>query len=147
MPLVVGTTVETAGAANGTITGLVFRDYNYNGVRDNRMTADHSSDPDYPNGFEPGEAGITVTAYDNSATPQSWTTTTGANGAYSLPITGAATAAIRVEMSIPVAKSYLKPGVPLTGRTDGDVRFQASATAVSTLPSRTHLNTAGTPAH
>ncbi|HEU4325996.1 MAG TPA: SdrD B-like domain-containing protein, partial [Roseiflexaceae bacterium] len=64
-------------AAPGTVTGLVFNDFNGNGTRDTT-----------PNN-EPGVAGITVTAYDAAGTAVA-TATTIANGTYTLnvPVAG-----------------------------------------------------------
>ena len=82
----------TAYAADeaGAISGVVFRDYSADGVR---------------NSNEPGIAGIIVTAY-NTAGATSGTATSAADGTYTLAATG--TGPYRIEFtSIP---AYLKPG-------------------------------------
>ncbi|MBX3064288.1 MAG: DUF11 domain-containing protein [Anaerolineae bacterium] len=113
--LVLGSLVNGNGSANvalaaGTITGHVYRDYNVNGTQDTR---------------EPGVAGITVTGYDDAG--QVGTTTTLADGSYSLAHTGNGT--IRVEFSgLP---AYLRSG-PQTGSSLSSVQFvDANATGVN----------------
>ncbi|MDQ1449362.1 MAG: hypothetical protein QOC79_2333, partial [Actinomycetota bacterium] len=90
----VGDSTHEASAAAGAVSGTVFRDFNANGSRDTR---------------EPGEAGIVVRAVDRAGT-EVGSTATGADGAYSLSVTNAATADVRVEFSIPAAATYLQPG-------------------------------------
>ncbi len=93
----------TVGAAiiqNGNVSGNVFRDYDYNGTRDGIVNRP---------GYEPGEAGITITAFDTSG--RFWTTTSLADGTYNLPIVGSLSATVRVEMGIPATKAHLQPGI------------------------------------
>lgn len=68
--------------AFGTVTGVVFRDYNADGVR---------------GPYEPGVANVTVTAYDSTGSDVG-TNTSGADGAYSLDWTGNDTQ-VRLEFS------------------------------------------------
>ena len=75
-----------ASAAAGTVTGVVFDDQTSDGVRD---------------GSDPGVAGVEVKAYD-SAGALVGTTTTVANGTYTLSVTNAAGNDLRVEFTTPV---------------------------------------------
>jgi protocatechuate 3,4-dioxygenase beta subunit len=75
----------SVSAANGTVSGRVFEDLDVDG------TADAS---------ENGAAGATVKAYDAAGTLVG-TTTTAADGTYTLTVTGASTSALRVEFSGP----------------------------------------------
>ncbi|MGE0877872.1 MAG: SdrD B-like domain-containing protein [Acidimicrobiia bacterium] len=84
---------SAAGTTTGTVSGVAFRDYNGNGTRNNG---------------EPGESGIGVRAIDADG-DQVGTATTAANGTYTLNVTGATSAQLRIEfVNIP---AYLKPGV------------------------------------
>lgn len=85
--------VQAAACSGSAITGLTFRDYNANGVRD---------------ASEPGLAGIVVTTYDtNGATTACETTATGSYG-----IDPAGAYPVRVEFTLPADGSlnFLKPG-------------------------------------
>lgn len=115
-------TLTSASVFNGAVTGTVFRDYNYNGTRDNRgnLAADQPA-ARIAAGLEPGEAAITITATDSAGAQ--WTSTSSADGSYSLSITNASSEKLRVEMTIPSLKAFLQPGVALDGNSDGDVRF------------------------
>ncbi|MCE7987251.1 MAG: Cna B-type domain-containing protein [Caldilinea sp. CFX5] len=66
--------------AASTITGVVYHDYNNNGVRNTTGVA-----PNFA--IDAGVAGVTVTAYD-AANNQVGQTTSGSDGAYSLAATG-----------------------------------------------------------
>lgn len=78
--LILFTTTTRESSAGGTITGLVYIDYNMNGTFDSAGVA-----PNYA--IDSGVSGVTVTAFDSSGTAQG-TATTGANGTYSLTATG-----------------------------------------------------------
>ena len=69
--------------AAGTVTGIVFRDYNENGVQD---------------AGEPGVGGVTVTAYGAAGTALTSTLSTAPNGTYSISWGGADTR-VRIEFS------------------------------------------------
>ncbi len=69
--------------AAGTVTGVVFRDYNENGVQD---------------AGEPGVGGVTVTAYGAAGTALATTSSTAPNGTYSISWGGADTR-VRIEFS------------------------------------------------
>jgi len=86
--------------AAGTISGTVFQDYNADGIQ--RFSTTVPSQP-----LEPGIEGIIVTATDNLGTVE--TTTTGADGSYTLPLLNGDAA--RVEFEIPPALDFLFPGV------------------------------------
>lgn len=93
---------QAAACTGGAITGLTFRDYNANGVRE---------------AAEPGIAGIVVTAYDAAGTTASCETT--ADGSYGITPVGAYP--VRVEFTLPADGSlnFLKPGaVGANSRTD-----------------------------
>ena len=100
-----------AGAVNGTIAGTAFRDYSANGQRD---------------ALEPGESGIVVTGYD-AAGANVGTTTSAADGSYTLTVTGANDVNVRLEFAIPAGKQgYLQPG-PIGTGSSGSVRFTTVA--------------------
>ena len=84
---------QAATCTGGAITGLAFRDYNANGVRE---------------AAEPGIAGIGVTAYDAAGTTASCETT--ADGSYGINPVGAYP--VRLEFTLPADGSlnFLKPG-------------------------------------
>jgi len=89
------TVVEPPGparaAVSGSLTGLVFHDYNVDGAR--------QVDP--PANFtEAGIGGVVVSAYDSTGALVA-TTTSAANGTYTLLITSAATNDVRVEFDTP----------------------------------------------
>ncbi|MGV8883229.1 MAG: SdrD B-like domain-containing protein [Rhodoglobus sp.] len=85
-------TASPALAADGNVTGTVFRDFNANGVID----AGHASGSGIAN--DEGFGGVTVTAYDADGGP-SWTTVSAADGTYSIPVAGASGNTVRVEFS------------------------------------------------
>jgi hypothetical protein len=82
-----------AGSFSGAVTGTVFQDFNANGVRDSALRLGRAVDA--------GIAGIEVRAFDRTGALVG-TATTGAAGSYTLSVTGADTADVRVEFSIPV---------------------------------------------
>jgi len=81
-----------AFAVDGTVTGIVFRDFNANGVFDTDNVAGSGVANDQ------GFGGVTVTAYDADGGP-SWTTTSADDGTYSIPVTGASDNTVRVEFT------------------------------------------------
>ena len=83
------------GAA-GTITGVVFEDFNGNGARDTTTTVPSSGAGNTSLAVDRGIGGVTVTVYDSSGTPRG-TVPTLANGSYSLSATG--TGPYRVEFT------------------------------------------------
>jgi hypothetical protein len=90
--------VQAAACTGSSITGVVFRDYNANGVQDSSA-----------GGFtEPGIGGIMVTAYDANGTTASCEST--ATGAYGIDPLGAFP--VRLEFTLPADGSlnFLKPG-------------------------------------
>jgi SdrD B-like domain len=95
---------------NAQISGIVFRDFNANGVKNNSATFN-----------EPFLAGITITAY-NSAGTTVGTTTTAANGTYSF--TGL-TLPIRIEFTGYQTGEF--PGISGTGN-KSSVQFYSLAT-------------------
>jgi len=88
--ILTGLLLTPPAQAAGTITGVVFRDFNADGIRDVG---------------EPGVDNISVTAYDSAGVDQG-TITTSDTGAYSLNATG--TGPYRVEFS--GWPDYLQPG-------------------------------------
>jgi hypothetical protein len=76
-----------AAPTGGTITGLAFQDFNSNGVRDAGSTIPNDGSGTVGVAADIGVANITVTAYDQNGNVAG-TTTTGANGTYSLVVGG-----------------------------------------------------------
>ena len=77
-------------AANGSVSGTVFRDFNANGVFDTATVEGFATDT--------GFGGVTVTAYD-AAGANVGTTTSIADGSYSIAVTGATGEDVRVEFT------------------------------------------------
>ncbi len=108
--------VQAAACTGSSITGVVFRDYNANGVQDNGAGGI----------TEPGLGGIVVTAYDANGTVASCEST--ATGAYGIDPVGAFP--VRLEFTLPADGSlnFLKPGaVGSNGRST--VTFVNASTA------------------
>jgi hypothetical protein len=107
-----------ASGNSGTVTGEAFRDYNANGQMDTAVTTTTATDI--------GVAGVTVTAYD-STNAVVGTTTTAADGSYTLNFANSASTQVRVQFSVP---SYLNVGPEGTGSTGvqsgGQVQFVSS---------------------
>ncbi len=80
-----------ASAADGTVSGTVFRDFDADGVLDVG-----SNDP--ATMHDRGMAGVTVTARDAHGAVVG-TTTSGVDGTYTLPVTGAFTDQVRVQFT------------------------------------------------
>jgi hypothetical protein len=150
------TTIATQTAASavaGTVSGIVYRDWNYNGTTTDRFSstfvtpADFTDNREWPEsywsgwtlpvadtpkslryarGVEPVEPGINITVTDRLGA--TWTGTSGANGTFSISVVAADTAAVRVEMSIPASKSFLVPG-PKGLKSFGNVQFVTLSTA------------------
>jgi hypothetical protein len=143
--------VAVAGPTTGTISGIVYRDWNYTGTTTERFgitstfstpssfeenrnfspagwNGQNSSWPDdaarnaYLRSQEPGEPGINIIVTDTAGTQ--WTGVTGANGTFSISVASAATSALRVEMVIPSSKSYLVVGAK-GARSGSNVQFTA----------------------
>lgn len=89
-----------ASAVDGTIAGAVYQDFDDDGTRD-------AAAGDF--GGDAGVRGVRVTATDSTGTVVG-TTTTGADGAYSLPASGAATSAVRVDFSVPAGYRSARVG-------------------------------------
>lgn len=98
--------IDLKTQAAGTITGTVFRDYNGNGTRQTSATTLYT---DYN---EPAVEGVTVNGYDSTGALVG-TTTSAANGNYSLSHTGSGQ--IRVEFLIPSATQPLTLGNTYSG--------------------------------
>lgn len=96
--LVIG--AGAAVAADGTVAGVVYQDFNDSGTRD-------AAAGDF--GGDTGVAGVTITATD-SAGAVVGTTTSGADGAYLLPAAGAATTAVRIAFTIPAGYRSARAG-------------------------------------
>ena len=80
------------GATSGTVAGKVFQDYNANGVFDSAVGIGVATDV--------GVSGVLVRAFDGDGTPVG-SSTTAANGTYTIAVSGAKSTAIRVEFSTP----------------------------------------------
>ena len=87
-----------ASGVSGAITGRVFQDFNSNGIRDTTVAIGRAVDV--------GVAGIEVRGFDSSGAVVG-STSTGADGTYTLAITSAATALIRVEFTVAPGTSSL----------------------------------------
>jgi hypothetical protein len=136
-----------ASAASGTVSGIVYRDWNYNGSTTDRFSSTFAtpssfienrnwpeswwntqpmslSDPPKRNIYlrtqEPGEPGITITVTDNAGAQ--WSGTTAADGTFSINVPTASSSAVRVEEVIPATKSHLVVG-PKGAMSNGDVQF------------------------
>ena len=86
---------NAGGSTSGTVSGLVYRDYDNNGVRD---------------ALEPGEDGIEVRVFDADGDLVGGPAVSAATGAYSISVSGARSTAARVEFTLPAAKSFLRSG-------------------------------------
>jgi hypothetical protein len=84
---------SAAGTTSGSVTGVVFRDYDASGSR---------------SAAEPGVAGVTVSAVDADGTAVG-TATTAADGSYSLAVAGAKSTSVRVEFTTLPAGSASGP--------------------------------------
>jgi len=108
--------VQAATCTGSAITGVVFRDYNANGLQESSA-----------GGFtEPGIGGIVVTAYDANGTSAACEST--ATGAYGIDPAGAFP--VRLEFTLPADGSlnFLKPGA-VGGNANTTVIFVTGPTA------------------
>jgi len=119
----VSTSVDVANAADGTVTGTVYQDFNSNGANDTAVASGQATDI--------GIAGITVKAFDSTGALVG-ETTSGASGNYTLTMTGAATSAVRVEFSLPTSGPLAAMKPSFAGTQNGTtIRFvDIGATAV-----------------
>lgn len=108
--LTVALGVAPAAATDGTLSGSAFRDYSADGAR---------------GALEPGEAGIVVTAYDATGATVG-TATTAADGTYTLSVSGASSADVRVEFAVPPSKPHLQIA-PMGTDSDGAIAFATVA--------------------
>jgi hypothetical protein len=106
----------------GTITGVVFQDYNGNGQRDLDARLANTGGGEVRLAVDRGIAGVTVTAYASNGS-EVGATTTSADGSYSLSVEAAGP--YRVEFSYP---GLYEPG-PLGPENGSTVQFVASAPA------------------
>jgi hypothetical protein len=113
--LVVGDDVSAAEVGDdtfdGTVTGLVFNDYNGNGQLDTEQGIGVAVDR--------GIGGIQVDAYDSAGINVA-STVSAADGTYTLNVTGSASEAIRIEFAIP-------DGAPFTGFVPSAAYWQGAA--------------------
>jgi hypothetical protein len=89
---VVPSGAQTTGT--GTVTGLVFQDFNANGVYDTTVVSGQATDI--------GVAGVTVRAFDRTGALVG-TTTSGADGTYEVTVTDADSDDVRIEFSLPTS--------------------------------------------
>jgi uncharacterized repeat protein (TIGR01451 family) len=92
-----GIEARSTGAATGTISGIVFQDYNYNGARDTAAVIVNNGQGTIEVAFDRGVQGITVTAY-TPAGAVAGSAVTDASGNYSIN-TGGSTGPYRVEFT------------------------------------------------
>jgi hypothetical protein len=114
---------RAVNAADGSITGTVYRDFNSNGANDTAVTFGQATDI--------GVSGITVRAFDATGALVGQTTS-GAGGSYSLAVTGASTTAVRVEFSLPTSGPLAAMKPSFAGTQNGTtIRFvEVGATSV-----------------
>ncbi len=102
----VGSTGPVA-AIGSSVSGTVFQDFNANGVMNTTVALGTA--------FDVGVAGITVRAFDTTGA-EVGSTTTAANGTWTIDVTSAPTNDVRVEFSIPENDPYLsafRPAAPV----------------------------------
>jgi hypothetical protein len=124
--LCAGVTVLAAPshAADGTVSGTVFQDYNLNGALDFVPVVPNTPTPVNATANDVGVPGVTVNAFDASGALVKTTTTSTdplTLGQYTLAITGAQDSNIRVEVVPPAG--YV-PGPHGTGAIAGDTTTQ-----------------------
>lgn len=83
--------------AAGTISGVVFEDFNGNGLRDTTTTIPNNGAGAVSAAIDRGMGGVTVTVYDGAGVVQGTATTAAANGSYSIATGG--TGPYRVEFT------------------------------------------------
>lgn len=83
---------SSVSAASSSVSGRVYQDFLSNGTFDSAVAAGQATDT--------GVSGITVSAYDSTGA-RVGTATSGADGTYTLSVTSAAGANLRVEFEIP----------------------------------------------
>jgi hypothetical protein len=103
------TTGAGAAGTSGAVSGLVFRDYNGNGAKDD---------------LEPGQEGVEIRAFDSAGAPVGAVVKSAADGTYNLAVGAGDGTAVRVEFGIPAAYSFLQSG-PV-----GDDQGTSSGTSV-----------------
>lgn len=91
------TTASWRSMASGTISGVVFEDFNGNGLRDTTTTIPNNGAGTVSAAIDRGVGGVTVTVYDAAGVVQGTATSAAANGSYSIAATG--TGPYRVEFT------------------------------------------------
>ena len=109
-PLMFGRSEGVSASPAATVTGTVFQDFNSNGTRDVAVAVGQAIDA--------GVAGIEVRAFDSTGALVG-STTSAANGTYTLTTTGAATTQVRVEFTIPSSNAALSSFMPSFATTTG----------------------------
>jgi hypothetical protein len=105
----------------GPLTGIVFQDYNANGIRDVSNALSNNGSGQIPAAFDRGVGGVTVTAYDAGGAVAG-TTTTNSDGTYTINATGSGP--YRLEFTnLPAG---FQPG-PVGADSRTNVRFISSA--------------------
>jgi SdrD B-like domain len=154
---VVGSPSASADSgSSGTVSGIVYRDWNYTGSTTERFGTTFTTptnfnenrnwSPSYWNGQpmtlvdppmrqaylrsqEPGEPGISIIVTDSDG--KQWSGVTGSAGTFSIAVSDAKTTAVRVEMAIPSSKSHLVVG-PKGAKSGGNVQFTTLGAAATT---------------
>lgn len=109
---------DPAGAAAGTVTGTVFRDFNSDGFMNTTSSAALPA-------VDVGVAGVTVHAFDGTGGEVA-TTITAADGTYSLPyVTGDTSTQVRVEFDVPAGYRSGPHGAGSGVRSGTTVQFMA----------------------
>ncbi len=92
------TAARFAVAAPSQVTGVVFEDYNANGVKDTTSSLSNDGTGVVGVAVDRGVGGVTVTAYDNTGAAVGTTTSVSPSGAYVLDVASAA-GPYRIEFS------------------------------------------------
>jgi hypothetical protein len=103
-------TAASATSGTGTVTGSVFHDYDSDGVRDVLVAFGTATDR--------GVAGVVVRAFDATGA-EVGSTTTAADGSYTLAVSGADTDEVRIEFTLPVAQPGPATYLPSTATATG----------------------------
>ncbi|MCM3778756.1 DUF11 domain-containing protein [Microbacterium hydrocarbonoxydans] len=139
--------VAPATAADGSISGAIYQDFDDDGVRD-------AASGDF--GGDTGVAGATVTATDSRGVVVG-TATTGGDGSYRLDALAAATTSVRVEFVLPAGFRSSRvgadngstvqfvelgaSGVDVGATRSGEVRIEAGAPRIAVPSQRSPLTT------
>lgn len=80
------TPLSSVAAATNQVTGVVFEDFNSNGVQDSGLTINNAGSGSVGVAVDQGVGGVTVTAYDANGNVAGTTTSAAPSGAYTLDL-------------------------------------------------------------